>query len=291
MDWNQLEYFKMTAYTQNITKAATALLISEPALSRSISKLETQLGFPLFDRRGKGIYLNRCGRTFLYYAEKALADLSRGQQEVQDLLDAKQGSVFLGFIHSLGISLLPNLLKNFLVQFPQVEFKLYQHNATVLLQHMLDGKIDLSICMGFNSSHDITWKPLFTEKIFAALPTEHPWANDSAVSLKDLATQPFISFKQDFGMRLLTNQFFNKIHCVPHIVFEGDDIVTVAGLVEAGLGVSLLPRIDNMTGMNLIYLPIKEMDCTRNIGIAHVTSRYLPPVARNFENYLLSLYS
>lgn len=291
MDWNQLEFFKTTAYTQNITKAAATLSISEPALSRAISKLEVQLGFPLFDRRGKGIHLNRSGRTFLYYAEKALEDLSRGQQAVQDLLDAKQGTIFLGFMHSLGISLLPKLLKNFLVEFPQVEFKLYQHNATVLLQQLLDGKTDLSICMGFNSYHDITWEPLFTEDLFAALPTGHPWAHNDTVSLKALATQPFISFKQDLGMRILTDQIFNKLHCAPHIVFEGDDIITVAGLVEAGLGLSLLPKIDNMTGMNLVYLPIKEMTCRRSIGIAYVTNRYLPPVAKNFKNYLLSLYT
>lgn len=291
MDWNQLEFFKITANTQNITKAAEILSISQPALSRAIVRLEEQLGFPLFDRRGKGIYLNRYGRLFLYYAEKALNDLSRGQQAVQDLLDSKQGTIYLGFIHSLGISLLPNLLKKFLAEFPEVEFKLYQSNASLLLDQLINGTSDFSICMRFSSYNDLTWEPLFTENLFAALPTGHRLANYSAISLKDLAKEPFISFKKDFGMRILTDQFFTEANCIPHIVFEGDDIITVAGLVEVGLGVSLLPRIDNMTGMNLVYIPIKETICSRVIGIAYVTNRYMPPVAKNFKNYILALYS
>ena len=72
MEWHQLEYFKVVAQMQHVTHAAEELSISQPALSRSIAKLEEELGFPLFDRSGKGIVLNRYGQIFLQYVERSM---------------------------------------------------------------------------------------------------------------------------------------------------------------------------------------------------------------------------
>ncbi len=110
MEWNQLQYFQVMARLQHFTRAAETLLISQPALSRSISRLEEELGVTLFDRQGHTVTLNRYGQVFLNRVNCAMQEISEGIKEIQHLVDPSKGSVSLGFVHSQGSNLVPDLL-------------------------------------------------------------------------------------------------------------------------------------------------------------------------------------
>lgn len=97
MEWEQLEYFQTLAQMQHVTKAAKSLSITQPALSRSIARLENHLGVPLFDRHGRSITLNQYGHIFLRRVQAMMKEYTEGKEEIQALLKPDQGEVSLGF--------------------------------------------------------------------------------------------------------------------------------------------------------------------------------------------------
>ena len=113
MEWQQLEYFQMLAKIQHMTKAAEQLSISQPALSRSIARLEDELGVPLFERQGRSIRLNRYGELFVKRVHNIMREYQAGLQEIQQIVDPNHGEVSLGFLHTLGTNVVPDLIRHF----------------------------------------------------------------------------------------------------------------------------------------------------------------------------------
>lgn len=143
MDLSQLEYFRALAHIRHFTKAAASISISQSALSRSITKLENELGHPLFDRTGHEISLTPDGQRFLIHVERALSEIEEGRRELDHENDPQGGIINLSFIHSLGTYMLPVLLSEFKVQNPSTRFNLQQNDSTLLAQGLIDGTSDL----------------------------------------------------------------------------------------------------------------------------------------------------
>lgn len=291
MEWNQLEYFKTVAEMQHFTQAAKRLAISQSALSRSIAKLEEELGFPLFERYGKRILLNVHGQIFLGYVERALLEIAKGRQSIQDLINPEYGSVSLAFLHSLGSNIVPNLLGKFRQRYPKIEFKLSQNGSAFLLKQLLLGEIDLCLCSPMPNEASIEWADLFTEELFVCVPLNHRLADRSQIELTEIAAEPIITFKKDYGLRMLADRLFRDSAIHPLITFEGEEIMTVAGLVEAQLGVALIPHISGLNNDNIVFLPVSSPKCSRTIGIAWNKNRYLSPVAKRFKDFVAASFS
>lgn len=291
MEWNQLEYFKVVAQLQHFTQAAKKLAISQPALSRSIAKLEEELGFPLFDRCGKSITLNQYGEIFLQHVELALQEITNGRQIIQDLLHPDHGTVSLAFLHSLGTNVVPTLLGRFRRLYPQIQFKLYQNGSTFILDQLSVGEIDLCLCASMPTKEAFGWTSLFTEELFVAVPVNHRLAARSHVQLQEIAGEPIVTFKKDYGLRILTDQLFKAAALQPDITFEGEEIMTVAGLVEAELGVALIPHIAGVDQIHIVFLPVSVPKCTRTIGMSWNKDKYLPPAAQKFKDFVIKSFS
>lgn len=143
MELLQLKYFCEAAHTQNITKAAEKLCISQPSLSKTISRLEEQLGAPLFDRNGKRIALNDFGKCFLIHAERCLGELENGIKEVKEMAGYKEKTISVG---TATARMLPNLIKTYLTENKNIKIKLFQVSQhSELLRQLEQGEIDISI--------------------------------------------------------------------------------------------------------------------------------------------------
>lgn len=152
MEWEQLEYFQTLARIQHVTKAAETLSITQPALSRSIVRLENYLGVPLFDRQGRSITLNKYGERFLKRVDSIIKEFTEGKEEIQSLLQPDQGEVSLGFLHTLGTTIVPNLIGAFKDQYPNVHFQLNQSHSNQLLDKLKSGELDLCLLLLFQSN-------------------------------------------------------------------------------------------------------------------------------------------
>lgn len=287
MDWNQLEYFKTVAQMQHVTLAAEKLMISQSALSRSIANLEKELGFPLFNRSGKNIMLNTNGQIFLNYAERSLKEITVGRKIIMDSLNPGIGNIAFAFLRSLGTHVVPKLLVHFRTSFPEIQFKLYENSTLFLLEQLLTEEIDLCLCTSNMMKDHLEWKFLFSEELFVAVPARHHLASKSSIELAEIATEPLITLKSSYGLRLLVDRFFNEIGIRPLIAFEGEEILTIAGLVEAELGVSLIPKMIGLEQFNIVLLPVTKSKCVRNIGLCWNKKHYLSPSATKFKDFVI----
>lgn len=289
MEWHQINYFQTVAKTQHITQAAEQLAISQPALSRSIAKLEDELGVKLFNRKGRNIYLNRYGEMFLKRVEQAIKQIEVGTQEILQDIHPESGTINLAFLPSLGMSFVPDILSTYRAKFPNVKFLLHQAANQEIFSQVKSGKVDLALFSLLEDDAELIWEPLITEELFLIVSKTHWLAEYDEVDLKMIENEPFISFREGYGLRTILHNFCLEAGLTPDIVFEGEDIGTVSGLVSANLGVSIVPNIEVLKKTKVKMIHVKNPICNRKIGIAHLKDGYLSPVTKNFIQYVQSL--
>ncbi|MCY8919157.1 LysR family transcriptional regulator [Bacillus atrophaeus] len=291
MEWEQLEYFQTLARIQHVTKAAETLSITQPALSRSIVRLENYLGVPLFDRQGRSITLNKYGERFLKRVDSIMKEFTEGREEIQSLLQPDQGEVSLGFLHTLGTTIVPNLIGAFKDQYPNVHFQLNQSHSNQLLDKLKSGELDLCLLASFPVESNIMWKPLWKEELFLFLPKHHVLATRQEITLNDIAHEPFVLMKEGFALRVTIDHIFEQVNITPNIVFEGEEAATIAGFVAAGLGVSILPDFKGLDQTNIAKIRISWPRFERTVGLSWIEGKYLSPVTENFKQYIINQFS
>jgi DNA-binding transcriptional LysR family regulator len=287
MEWQQFEYFQTLARMQHVTHAAEALSISQSALSRSIARFEDEIGVPLFERQGRSIRLNKYGHIFLKRVDSMMKEYYEGKQEIQDLLDPEQGEVSLGFLHTLSTSQIPDLLASFRASYPNINFRLGQGPSHNLIDQLQLGEFDLCLIAPMEIKSRIVWRQLWNEELFVIVPKDHKYANCKNITLEKIADEPFIHLKEGFSLRITIEQLFKEAGISPKVTFEGEEADTVAGLVAAGLGISILPNLKGTDQSKIAQIPIKSPQCQRTIGIAWVEGRYLSPATQKFKQFVL----
>ncbi len=291
MEIQQLEYFKVVAELQHMTNAAERLNISQPALSKSISNIEQEIGVPLFDRQGRSIYLNRYGKLFLESVNIILDEFDKAKEEISGLVRPGFGEVSFGFIHTLGMSVVPELMAHIPIKYPNMKFTLTQSSSYNLLKGLEEGNIDLCLSQKIQSKiMDIQWVELWSEELFVIVPTNHKFANRDTIRLEEIRDEQFISIKRGNALRQIVDRFLEQAGVTANTTFAGEEMHTVAGFVGAGLGVSLIPDIKGLNEYNVKKIRVTEPICERKIGISWAGGRYLSPAATQFKNYLVEYY-
>jgi DNA-binding transcriptional LysR family regulator len=291
VEWQQLEYFRVVAKTEHFRHAAEQLNISQPALSRSITKLEEELGILLFDRMGRTVKLNKFGRLFLKRVENGLNEIAVGVQEINQAKNPFTGTVSIGFLQILGITILPDIVSDFYKQYPKVTIQLFQNKILDSIQQLLKREVDLSLITPVQGNSLITWQPLIDEELFLYVPASHPLAERSSVDLCELANENFIAFKQELGMHDVINGFCEQVGFTPNIKFEGEDVPTLAGLVSAGLGVTIIPPFHGIDSEKIKQISISKPYCHRKIGIAWLNGAELSPSVVLFRDHVIKRFS
>ncbi len=290
MEWQQLEYFRVVAKTEHFTKAAQSLAISQPALSRSITQLEEEIGVLLFDRLGRAVRLNSYGEVFLKHVENALGEIDQGIKAVSQLNNPATGVVSLSFLVSLGLNVLPEMIGKFSPLYPEVEFRLYENVTPFIQKDLINGKVDLCLTSPFEKQSGIFWHKLLDEMLFAYLPVNHSLASRANIRLGDLKDDAFIGFKKSYNMRTLLDKFCGQAGFIPEVKFEGGDLATIVGLVSSGLGVTVIPKFSGVDSSKVKCLPITSPICQREIGLAWLEERRLSPSAKLFRDFVIQKF-
>lgn len=291
MEWQQLEYFCVVAKTEHFRKAAELLSISQPALSRSITKLEEELGISLFDRTGRTVQLNKFGRLFLKRVENGLNEILLGVQEINQLKNPYTGTVSISFLPTLGLMVLPEMISHFNKQYPNVEIELYENKIFYSVQQLLNREVDLCMITKVTNHPQITWQSLFDQELFLYVPAHHRLAERTSISLSEISGEHFIAFKKELGMREVINNFCEQAGFTPIIKFEGEDVSTLAGLVSSGLGVTIIPAFQGISSEKIKQVAITNPYCHREIGLAWLNERKLSPSSELFRNNIIQQYA
>ena len=255
MGIHQLRYFLAIAQTGSFTAAARACHVSQPSLSSQVAKLEGELGGPLLERSRQGARLTKRGELFRPRAAEALRQLESGRHELAELAGLQRGAVTLGCMPTSGAYLLPPLLKAFGQAHPEIRVSLRESSSPDLAKALRESEADLAIMDEAGLGAGITSEALFSEPLLIALPPGHRLAGRQKLALQALQGESLIVMKSGHGFRKIVLDALVRAGVEMRVVYESEEIETVQALVEAGLGVSLVPRMVQR-GAGPVYLEL-----------------------------------
>ena len=285
----RLRQFVAVAHEEHLTRAADLLGVPQPTLSRSIARLEAELGVPLFARPGRSIKLTRHGRLLLDGAERAVATLAGHLQLLADEADPARGRVALAILHTLGPEAVPRMLRDFRASNPGVRFALVQGSGDVLLTRLRAGEVDLCLTAPLPDEPGVAARALDSQRIDLIVPARHPLARRRVVPLAEAAAEDFICLKPGYGLRVITDELCRAAGFEPRIAFEGEEAATCQGLVGAGLGVSLLPATPAAAAdPEVAAVRITAPRAARTVGLAWMADRPQAAPVTAFRDFALT---
>lgn len=287
LDWTCLHYFRVAGRLQHVTRAAEALGLSQPALSRALARLEADLGVPLFQRAGRSVRLTRYGEAFLSRVERAWREIEEGRTELADIAGLKRGTVALGFLRTLGAKYVPQLVRRFSAQHPGVNFIFTPNNSATLEGQLVRGEVDIIFTTAPADDASFAYRRVDEQELVLIVARTHPLAKRRSVALRELAGESFVTFKRGHAFRDLTERLCAAEGFTPKISFEGDDSSSVPGFVAAGFGVAIVPR-ESSAVSGVAALTISAPVTRRPIGIAWLEDRYLSAGARAFRDFVIA---
>lgn len=293
MELRQIKYFMEVAKEEHVTEAAYRLHVAQSAVSRQIAKLEDELGVELFLREGRNVKLTYAGKIFLQHIESAMNEIDKAVAAVNDYLNPETGKIRLGFPNSLATKTLPRVISAFRKQYSDIGFDFHQGSNKELKELVQEGEIDLAFVSPVpEKTADIDTHVFFSERMRVLLPSQHPLAKQEKVNLREMKDDQFVLFRTGYDMRKLVLEACQQVNFEPHVGFESEDIYTIKGLVEAGLGVTLLPEtlLVDQTPLGTVSLPISVPMIARTVGVIITTAREMPPSEKMFYHFLIDYY-
>lgn len=289
MELLHLKYFQAAAKFEHMTRAAAALNISQPALSKTIARLEDDLGAPLFHRKGKQIYLNEFGKVFLERVNRIFLEINEGILQVNDMNSPEKGviSVAMTLPH-----ITPKFLGDFLKDHPHVRIKQQQASSPEMLSLLENAEIDICISTSPIIGSDIEWVPLMEEDIFLSVPYTHRLANRETINLDEVSDENFIGLQQGYGFRDITDKFCKEAGFTPNTTIELDESWTIQKLVELGYGIAFIPSLSILqdSAPNTVRIKISNPECKRIIGVAWNRNHYLSKAAIEFRQFSIHFF-
>ncbi|MFD5325859.1 LysR family transcriptional regulator [Streptomyces sp. NPDC127092] len=266
MDLHALRQFVVVARLEHLSRAAEELRVAQPSLSRTIARLESELGAPLFDRAGR-LRLNEAGKAFLRHAERSLGELDAGRRAVAAITGGESGTVRLA---SETFLTLTGPLGAFKRAHPGVEVELHQMAADEMERRLRAREVDLCVASQPVPPEGLEAVRLLDEQVWVVTPLGHPLAGRTSVTVAELADEPFVTTRAGHWQRRLLDRLFAGNGLAPaKVVCEGDEPSATAILVAAGLGIGLLPDMArrSATRAPVAWLAVDGPGCRRTLTL------------------------
>ena len=264
--------------------------VSQPSLSSAISRLESELGFLLFDRRKRHIELTKYGDYFYQQVKPLLLQLNFITTKTQMMATSDTGFIYLAYNAPFGKRLVPKLARRFLEQPKNTKctFHFHQASSPKIIEGLLLEKFDIGICSTEDLNPHITYVPLLKQKLVAIVPQGHELAVCKTVKLKDLLRFPYVDYTDEAGIYALIHKIFDEERLLPKTVAKAPDEESIAALVSEDFGVSFVAEIDALKHFNVIQVPVEKENCFKTIYAAYSGNNYLTPAVRRFLEYCFS---
>jgi DNA-binding transcriptional LysR family regulator len=286
MELRHLKYFLAVAEELHFGRAASRIYIAQPPLSQQIKQLEAEIGVKLFNRTKRTVELTEAGKVFQREAYAVLERLDKGIIKAQQAARGEAGWLSIGFVSSINYEILPNVLREFRRQCPDVEIFLQEMHNPEQTQSLLERRIHIGFARMPAESEDLIRKVVAREPLIVALPASNKLAEKDVLRLSDLKSEPFIVFSQslpsplrEYILRLCAEAGFQ-----PRIVQQVGEIQTALGLVAAEIGVTLVPAsTHNLHREGVVYKNLTEPQPIIEMTMQYRKDENSPVVARFLE--------
>jgi DNA-binding transcriptional LysR family regulator len=278
MELNALHQFLAVAREEHLSRAAAQLHVAQPALSRTIARLEAELGAPLFDRAGR-LRLNATGAIFRDHVERALGQLEAGRRAVAEAADGGPARVRLASETFLPLT---RPIAAFTTAHPEVEVRLHQMSPREMEEALRADEVDLCLASQPVSAPSITSTVVHVEQVWLATPPGHRLSDAPTATIEDLAGEPFVITRPGQWQRRLLDWLFADRNLEPSIVCEIDEPAATYTLVGAGLGLSIFPDIarSSFPDAGVAWVRIDHPHCNRTLSLHWAGEDRLTAAAR-----------
>jgi LysR family hydrogen peroxide-inducible transcriptional activator len=287
MEFDQLRYFLRVAERRSFTRAAEDLLVSQPALSRAIQKLEGELGQPVFERKTRSVSLTDAGTLLQARAQQVLSILEDTKAEITD--DGESGRIRVGAIPTIAPYFLPEILRQFSKLFPKATVIVQENTTDNLLRSCTQGEIDLAILALPIPVKYLEVKELFSEELFLVLPPNHPLGEKKTIRLSDVEPLPFVLLDEAHCLSDNIISFCRQRSFQPVTVEKTSQLTMVQELVSLSHGISMIPamakKVDQST--HRTYRSISGRKPTRTVAVVWNPYRFQSRLLNEFRQSLL----
>ena len=274
---------------KNFTRAAERCHLSQSAFSSLIRGVEESLGARLFARTTRSVELTAEGRLFEAPARQVLADLDDMVENFRDYATKKKGRVAVAALPSIAAGWLPGIFAEFRSRHPGVELALFDLLSDQCISLLRAGRVDIAIASAGPHERDLQTEQLCSDRFHLVCPKAHPLASRPSVRLKDLAEYPFVQLARTSSVRQHLDAALHPLQM--RTVFEVEQLSTVAALVEAGLGITVVPALTLFHFVRrpaLRIRPIKALKLMRRIYVVRRRSHSLSVAARGLYELMLN---
>lgn len=288
MELLQLQYFIAVARLEHMTEAAHRLHVTQSSLSKTIQRLEEDLGVPLFDRSGRKLRLSEAGRRFLQRAEKALFELEQGRQELKDLSSLESGTLELAVTTA---STLPGILREFRLKLPDIHFHVQMLPMQEMITLLQRGEVDFCLSSPPVRGEDLECQVVCNDHIYLAVPAGHPLAECKSLGLIELKDEWFVGVKPGYGIRDLVDSVCQASGFLPRYVYEGDEPARLIDLVEAGIGLAFIPGTARSKHDDIRLIPLEDEGLVREIALLWHKNRYISQAGLIFREVVIGYFA
>ncbi|MBO5051023.1 MAG: LysR family transcriptional regulator [Clostridia bacterium] len=285
MDKNLLKYFAFVKTVEygSFTKASEILNYSQSGISRMINDLETEWKVTLLERSKMGVKLTSDGLKLLPHAKAVVGEYEKLQMEVDALNGLQSGIIRIGTFSSVATHWLPNIIKEFQKDYPNIDYELLLGDYTEIEEWIHTGRVDL----GFIRLPTLTeFETIFLEKdeLMAIIPEGHSYADSESFPVAALCNEPFMLLEK--GAKAEISAIFERHNLTPKVHFTTWDDYAVMSMVESGLGISILPNlILKRIPYKIIAKPL-DIPAYRDIGIALKSKKTASLAVKRFLDYI-----
>lgn len=284
-----MQTFLLVAEHSSFRAAAERANRSLPAVSMQIKQLETQLGLSLFHRTTRKVELTREGEQLLIRVRKALAELESGLLELKSAAGIESGQITFACVPTVAGTRLPAILAAFNRAYPAVALSLRELPGKDLLEAVRRRDVDFGIAPRMDKMPGFSFQPVLQEDYFAVAPAGFKAGRRNRITVAELARLPLLELAANSVLRDHVDRVLRAHAPQRETRFEMVQASTLVGLVEAGMGVALLPDIAIPRPTALRVLRIVEPTISREIGIVSINAHHLSPAAARMVEFITRL--
>lgn len=285
MDMNLQKYFAFVQTVEygSFTKAAEMLHYSQSGISRMIADLEKEWGMALLERGKNGVKPTSDGLTLLPYAQNLCAAFDKLQMQADALGGVQSGLIRIGTFSSVATHWLPNIIKEFQKDYPNIDYELLLGDYTEIEEWIHTGRVD---CGFLRLPTHPEFETVFLEedKLMAILPEEHPLRDCDKFPVTALCNEPFMLLEK--GAKAEISEIFERNGLTPNVKFTTWDDYAVMSMVESGLGIAILPQLILKRVPYRILAKELDVPAYRRIGLALRDSKTASLAVKRFIEYL-----
>jgi DNA-binding transcriptional LysR family regulator len=290
-DLNDLLAFRAVAELGSFRKAAESIHLSQPAFSRRIDKLEQALGARLLERTTRRVNLTSVGRDFNSQLRQILNALDTTLLGIRGVAATRMGEVTVACVPSAVNYFLSHVITLYHQRYPKIRIKIIDESANDVLVAVARGDADFGLNFVGSQESDVEFEPLLEESYVAACHRKHPLADKKQVSWAELSKYDYITAGKGSGNRFLLDQALAGVPDRPQSMYETQHGTTMIGLVEAGLGVAVVPAMAMPQADHplLVSIPLVDPVVRRKMGLIRRRNAMLTPAAQQLYDLCLTV--